>query len=377
MPATPQSGLLSTHSIAMAQGALAEGYSLPYEFIGNPEVHAFEQTAIFNSAWQVICPQASTAKPGTVVVSQLGSIPIVIVRGEDDKLRGFVNFCRHRGYPVAPADSCSKLLTCKYHGWTYDLTGALIQTPEANTEELSTFGALALKPVSVAIWRGCVFANPDPDAPDFGDYFQGVEQFAAECGFDLSHYNMLRRFELDIAADWKLVYDNSVECYHCPSMHARTLNTLYDADGFADANWAGRVRKVMARLKGSDQLHHSIQLFPGSYLVMDPVIGIIGRFYPVAPDRTKLVFHFLAAPGATTSDSERYADLWSETLQEDHAIVTAQQNSVSSGMLEHGYLVSGPEASVHGVQRLILDAYRQAIDKQTPQSGGETNATVT
>ncbi len=377
MPAAPKCGHFSAQSIAQAELALAEGKTLPFSLVHDPEIHKYDLEAIYKTSWQAVCAEASLREPGCILTSKLGDVPIVIVRDQQYILRGFVNVCRHRGYPVAREDGRSNRLTCRYHGWTYDLTGALVYAPETSPRELATYQCLSLVPISVEAWRGCVFAHLDPHASGLTDYFDDLEAIAAGCQFDLSGYTWIRRLDLDIPANWKLVYDNVVECYHCPSMHARTLNTLYDASGFEDVNWHGRIRKVEARLKGSDRLHHTIQLFPGTYLVMDPVVGIVGRFWPTAPSTTKLEFHFLAAPGAAQGESQHFADMWCETLREDGEILTAQSAGISVGALDHGYLVAGPETSVVGVQRLILDAYRQALDASESATGGDGNAAVT
>jgi choline monooxygenase len=367
MSAAHPGGLFSMQSVVAAQRALAEGKALPFSYMGTPDIHQFDLETIFKTSWQAVCAADSVSEPGSVFISRLGDIPIVVVRAQSGALRGFINVCRHRAYPVALEDGRVGRLTCRYHGWTYSLDGDLISAPEANTDEQSTYRCLSLLPVSVSQWRGIVFAHPDADAPQLADSFPGLDDIAADCDFDLSAYSWIRRLDVDIPSDWKLVYDNVVECYHCPSMHARTLNTLYEASGFDDVEWHGRIRKVEARMKGSDQLHHTIQLFPGTYLVMDPSIGIVGRFYPAAPGQTKLEFHFLKPPGAEAEESEHYAEMWCRTMHEDGEILKAQATGISA--MTHGYLVSGPETSVIGVQQLILDAYRQAIETREGNHG--------
>ncbi len=362
MSVEQQSNLLSSEFLAEAEQCLATGWSLPYSLINNPGICDFERTAIFESSWQIIGVEDSVAKPGERLVSRIGNVPVLIVRGEDGVLRGFVNVCRHRGYPVAREDGCSRLLTCRYHGWTYDLTGGLVKAPEMTPCGEDLRAELSLKPVSVATWRGCVFAHADPLAPGLLETFPELEKLASGCAFDLSSYRPHSTFTIEIACDWKLAYDNVVECYHCASMHAETLNTLYEADGFEDATWQTGARLASARLKGSGALHHCLQLFPGNYLVQDSVIGIAGRFFPVGLGRTRLEFNFLMAPDASPEDVDRFVALWRETLNEDRAILEAQQQGICAGRLERGRLVSGPENSVAAVQQLILDAYRSALE---------------
>jgi choline monooxygenase len=374
MPAAASSGLFSAQSIAAAQRALVDGKTLPNWLIGDSDIHKYDLEHIYRPSWQAICATASVNRPGDAFTSRLGDVPVVVVRDQDGILRGFINVCRHRGYPVVREDGQVKKLTCRYHSWTYALDGKLINAPDASEQELASFRCLSLLQISVTEWRGCVFATIDPAAVALIDSFADLDVIAAACNFDLSGYTWFRRLDLDIPTDWKLVYDNVVECYHCPSMHARTLNTLYEANGFDDVSWHGRIRKVEARMKGSNRLHHTIQLFPGTYLVMDPAIGIVGRFYPSAPGQTKLEFHFLAPPDAAEGESEHFAEMWCRTMHEDGQILEAQAEGIKA--LDHGYLVSGPECSVAGVQRLILDAYLHGLDGHA-KTNGDVDATVT
>ena len=375
-PAASNRSSKLAQTVTAAQNALAEGKTLPFSLISNPDIHSIDLNEIFKKSWQAVCPDVLVRQPGSIYLCKLGDVPVVLARDEDGILRGFVNVCRHRGYPVAQKDGVMRTLTCRYHGWTYRLDGKVHSVPEASQAEEANYKCLSLVPISVASWRGCIFAHLDPEASSLSASFDGLDDIAAECEFQLSDYRWLRRLDLDIPSNWKLVYDNVVECYHCPSMHARTLNTLYEASGFDDVSWQGRIRKVSAKLKQADELHHTIQLFPGTYLVMDPMVGIVGRFFPTECATTKLEFHFLAAPNASDEDAAHYAEMWCQTMHEDGEILAAQRPGVSTGLLDHGYLLAGPESSVVGVQQLILEAYTAALAEPDHILRGDGHAAI-
>src|SRR6185436_16982159 len=91
--------------------------------------------------------------------------PIMVVRGDDDRLRGFFNVCRHHAAAVltAPEGKTSNL-RCPYHGWSYSLAGELKDTPEfggACDFDRSTSG---LVPVETASWENWVFARINSDS---------------------------------------------------------------------------------------------------------------------------------------------------------------------------------------------------------------------
>ena len=91
-------------------------------------------TRIFATSWQYACPLESVAEPGAFTTMQAGHVPVVIVRGRDGELRGFVNVCRHRGHLVATESGCRETLQCPYHAWTYDLDGTLRRAPRSERE---------------------------------------------------------------------------------------------------------------------------------------------------------------------------------------------------------------------------------------------------
>lgn len=72
-------------------------------------------------------------KPGSYrVFDHPSGYPIFLVLGKDLVLRGFHNVCRHRAYPVVSKkrSGCTPMLSCFYHGWSYDLRGALVKAPK-------------------------------------------------------------------------------------------------------------------------------------------------------------------------------------------------------------------------------------------------------
>lgn len=355
-----------TDIVRATKAEKSPGMSLPYAALQDQTIFDFEQELFFGAPWQALCFDADLATPGTRRVSMLGRTPILVVRGHDNEVRGFVNVCRHRAYPVAEADGVSALLLCRYHCWSYDLSGRLKRAPEAENSEGFDKAAYGLMPIAIAVWRGVVFVNADPAAPALCDAHPALDRFGAEVGFDLSGYRPFRTLTMEMASDWKLVIDNAIECYHCASMHAKTLTCLYETAGFGGARWGGAVRHSFARMAGGRGRHDCIQIFPGTYLVSDAVIGIVGRFVPLGPRTTKLEFRFAAAPGVDPSEAERFADIWTETLAEDREVLARQSVGIASGRLTAGYLVEGPESCLRHTRAIIAEKYEDALAGMPP-----------
>ena len=108
--------------------------TLPYEWYADPAVLRLEQERIFRACWQYAGRVEQAAEPGAFFTCHAGDVPVVVVRGRDDELRGFVNVCRHRGHLIAEGEGRRETLQCPYHAWTYDLEGSLRSAPRADRE---------------------------------------------------------------------------------------------------------------------------------------------------------------------------------------------------------------------------------------------------
>ena len=93
-----------------------------------------ERERIFARTWQYVGRAAQVAKPGDFFASRTGHIPVVVLRDEEEVLRGYVNVCRHRGHEVASGEGNRRTLQCPYHAWTYGLDGCLRHAPRADRE---------------------------------------------------------------------------------------------------------------------------------------------------------------------------------------------------------------------------------------------------
>src|SRR5262245_17709351 len=108
--------------------------TLPYDWYVDPAAFRVERERIFAHAWQYVGHAGAVAEPGSLHAAQAGHIPVLLVRGRDEVLRGFVNVCRHRGFVLCESTDTRLSIQCPYHAWTYDLDGSLLNAPRAEHE---------------------------------------------------------------------------------------------------------------------------------------------------------------------------------------------------------------------------------------------------
>src|SRR5689334_19920777 len=128
MPATPpltrhMAFTLSPAEAAALRDQIDAGFLLPSRWYADAEIFQAEVERIHRRAWHFPAHAGQLAETGDVALKTNADVPIVLARGQDDEVRGFINICRHRGHPVVMEVGNRHALRCHFHGWTYELDG--------------------------------------------------------------------------------------------------------------------------------------------------------------------------------------------------------------------------------------------------------------
>jgi len=199
-----------------------------YEDSISPEHHELERKAIFERTWLNVGRVERLARNGNYFTKELDAAgtSVIVLRDKDGEVRAFHNICRHRGnklvwndYPREETSGTCRQITCKYHGWRYDLDGAL----NFVQQESEFFGLdkadYGLVPVRCEVWEGFIFVNMDPDAEPLRDYLG--ELAAGLEGYPFHEMTAVHTYRAEVGSNWKLFIDAFMEFYHAPVLHAR------------------------------------------------------------------------------------------------------------------------------------------------------------
>lgn len=354
---------------ALAQ--LRLGWGIPTDWYHRDDLFQFEMSSIYEHEWQYFAPTVQLLSPGDYVVGRVSNVPIFVTRTDKNELQGFVNMCRHRGHPVLAGTGSRSSFVCPYHGWTYGLDGSLVRAPDCHHESNFNMDELGLIPIAVDSWGPAVFVNLDNDAPNFNKAHPRFDETWRSRGLtdDLDAFQFRRRVEYDANANWKLWYDNNVECYHCPRIHGSSFAAAYDVSPDKVDNYElDRLMtyKFLVKQKADgDELvtgnYRSMQLFPGITIVQQDDLMILSQMIPLSADRTISVMDYFVEKGCDESRFERWIALWDQTFREDLIAVRNQQTGMQTGRLERSRFMQSKERPAIFINETILNAYRKGL----------------
>ncbi len=200
-------------------------YTLPSRFYTDPGVYEREKPAIFNRSWHYIGHESHVARPGDYLTLEIADESVFIRRGEDGVVRGFFNICRHRAHRLLKGMGNCQTIVCPYHAWSYDDEGCLKHARFASDLPAFNPGEFCLPGICVESLHGMLFVNLDTDAPSIAHSAPGFAKDLAQWVPRLAELKPVDNFTFDTpdsahwAANWKVVVDNYVECYHCAPAH--------------------------------------------------------------------------------------------------------------------------------------------------------------
>lgn len=328
--------------------------TLPRPYFVSNEVFAEEREKIFHRRWLCVGRAESIPRACDYFLCSLGSESVIVLRDADGSIKAFHNVCRHRGTRLCDSSNgrFAKTIQCPYHAWTYALDGALVGAP--GMEELAGFdrSQYPLHGVHVALWEGFVFlALGKPYAPFHESHAPLIDKFTR---YALPQLITERRIEYDVRANWKLIFENYSECYHCPTIHP-ALVELSPADsgendltsgpflgGFMTIRQPGGSMSKSGRacaplvgdLAGEDLKRvYYYSIFPNLLLSLHHDYVMYHTIWPEGPNRTRIECSWLFHPSAASEQGfnpDDGIDFWDMTNRQDWRICEQSQLGVAS-----------------------------------------------
>ena len=358
------------HGVLAAE--IERGASLPASWYTDAAVAARERDRIFRRTWQYVGRGEQAIRVGDYFTATVGDVPIVVVRNEDG-LSGFVNVCRHRRHEVVSGSGNRKVLQCPYHAWTYGLDGCLRAAPRSDHEPGFDRASLPLLPVSVDTWGPFVFANLEAGAP-LSRVLGELPAIVARSGLRLDDLRFSEREEWTAGANWKVMIENFLECYHCPVQHpgfSAVVDVAEESYGLHAHEWfSSQVAPVRASAlegrgrKAAYDVHGAVTEAQYHYLWPNLTISInpghpnlsLDVWMPDGPDRTRGFSEHYFGAGVPDRARRDIVEFNRQVGREDDALTDSVQRGLRAGLPAQGRLLTASEHLVIHFQKLVLSA---------------------
>lgn len=366
-------------------------YALDSYFYRSHLVYEKELENLVFRSWLYAGHVSEVPNPGDYLLFDIGEDSVIIVRDKAGEVQALMNVCRHRGARVCEAQSGNrKTFVCPYHGWVYNTDGSLKAAREMEARADFDVTDYGLKKARILVYMGLIFINCDPHAADFLGPLSNLAQPLG--AYDLEHAKVAHKHTYKVDANWKLVLENYLECYHCATSHRAyaRMHTLKDPDakvsgivqamldrteqvtgvegmgkefygiymnaaGFGACAYTSRyglfdgyltgsedgqpVAPLMGKIQGYDGGAGDFQMGPLSFMLNYPDHCVLYRFIPrglTSTDMEVVWFVNGDAKEGVDYDRDRLTWLWHNTTLEDEFIISRNSEGVNSRFFEPG-----------------------------------------
>ncbi len=326
--------------------------TLPQRYFVSPEVFAAEQASIFSKQWVCVGHQSQLGAAGDYFVREVAGESLIVLRDQKQIIRAFYNVCRHRGTRLCEtATGHAAAIQCPYHAWTYALDGRLIGAPHMDDVPGFDKANYSLGAVHLGMWEGFIFVNLAESPAPLGEVFASL--LGKFTHWNLPQLRSAKRIDYDVRANWKLIFENYSECYHCPGVHPMLSKVSpYDSaendlcegpflGGFmsitkgASLTMSGNACALpVGDIKGEDHarvFYYSI--FPNMLLSMHPDYVMVHQLWPQSPQRTLIECDWFFHPDAFAREDFRPDDaieFWDVTNRQDWHVCELSQQGIAS-----------------------------------------------
>jgi glycine betaine catabolism A len=374
---------------------------LPRQFYTDAEVFDAERDHIWHREWVLAGVEASLRQVGLYEQVRIGAYELLLMRGEDGKIRALHNVCRHRGFVLCESEGEAtggevkgRRIVCPYHQWAYSLDGKLAKARSMPNDFDES--EVRLGEAQCEIIGGLIFVCVAETPPPFEPFRTMVEPYLVP--FDLANAVVAHRTVTVEQGNWKLVMENNRECFHCSGSHHELMRS-FPSEPFHAGNARPEDTSEMeelvercealglpSRYLASDDMQYRVMRMPFNAGVdsmtmsgkpavnkrFEPLpnesIGdallyhypsswshfqadhcVIFRLVPVSPSETQLVTTWLVPAGSVEGvhyDVTTLTEVWEATNAQDASLVERNHRGVTSPAYRPGQYSPAEEIGV-------------------------------
>ena len=394
------------------------GWTLPQAYFNDPELYRRDLERVWKTGWLFAGHTCEIPSTGDYFLVELDTESVIVIRGDRGSLHALHNVCRHRG-SILCAEPCGHVskLVCPYHQWAYDYDGRLLawrgMQPDLDKADFP------LARVAIREVGGLIFINLSQDPSSFDVAAACFGPLAKPQGFDRAR--VAKAADYLVKANWKVVWENNRECYHCNVNHPQYIKANFDhfnaddttpriredisavvarsearwsKDGLAPSHtdtgmtrfpdaaggiwfsanrtplvegWVSetmdgkQVAPLMGDYQDADVGTLRMRALPNFWNHSSCDHGVSTRLLPMGPQLTAIRVWWLVAGTAVEGrdyDLEKLMPFWQLTSEQDWLICERQQKGINSSAYRPGPYSTFKEYNVEGFVQWYLDMIR-------------------
>ena len=329
---------------------------IPTARYADAEFAALEQQYLWPKTWLIAGHVDELPDIGSYKLWTDSGVPVILVRDKDRNINAFYNVCRHRGGPLVMQPSGTlTTFSCKMHGWTYDLRGALKFVTDEHEFPGLDKSVRNLPPLRCELWGHFIFVNRDNHAPPLREWLGHFTKEFKDYDFENRHVFATVEYEMD--CDWKIGIESNAEIYHFPVVHKGTVDEVFDhRGGVIDLYAHGHSRMIVPYRKEFSKLAAEMfnvraraptqmltkEAIP-NYLIFPNLLCSANEFqfplityWPQGNGKTKMLLYYtspFADEDPESAESREVINAFTVALEEDRAPLCALQQAYASGLI--------------------------------------------
>jgi phenylpropionate dioxygenase-like ring-hydroxylating dioxygenase large terminal subunit len=373
-------------------------YQLSPEDYTSQSQYERELECLFLPGWHPVASIFELPKSGDFITCELLGQPLQI-RNFDGKYHCFLNVCAHRHCVLSEEHSGnSETIRCQYHGWEYDETGKTGRIPDAGCFRPFDRENARLHKFRTEVCGNMIYVTLSDEAPGLRDY---LGPFFDEWSNRFQNkWRQIWRWDHEFQCNWKIPIENTLESYHVPCLHPKTLKGIYPTeesqtheldeafttmrhDIAMDTPKLARLQARVARRLGEEPNNHYVHhhVHPNLVYTTTDLFLHAQVYLPTGPTTSRTTIWYAGVRGTNPklfpAVLAKLAEIYGRRTnikiqQEDAGIFTAQQRGIQAS--RHAGCIGTREERIYAFQRYVRNGC--AAQQDGKLAGKRTNSAL-
>jgi phenylpropionate dioxygenase-like ring-hydroxylating dioxygenase large terminal subunit len=184
--------------------------------------HEAEAARLWPKVWQMVCHVSEVPTPGDYITYEICGRSFIVLRLDEASFKVYPNACLHRGTQLVSGNGHVSGLTCRFHGWSWNLDGSMRKLTEDWDFPQVKKDEFCLPAMKTGVWGGFVFMNEDPDAESLESYIGELPAHFASA--PLENRYVAAHAARTMPANWKVSMEAFMESYHVMPTHPQSVS---------------------------------------------------------------------------------------------------------------------------------------------------------